>query len=880
MKINFERKNIVFLIAFVMIGASIIPSVIGIEEITVDDKENIDIDIQNKDDRIQINYHINEFTSRKTFIDGNEYYKIILGEESNIMISGNPELPNICRSIIIPDNLKMNVRIIDAEYLEYNGINIIPSKGNIMRSVNPDDIPYEFGNVYSEDKWYPDLLVELRDPYIIRDFRGQVIEINPFQYNPIEEKLRFYTDITIEVYSDGVGSINCLNRDALPTIIDSDFSEIYSRHFINSDIFFNNRYNPVEEIGNMLVITYDDFWNAMMPYVQWKNIKGIPTEMVNVSTIGDGTAIKTYVENYYDENGLTFLLLVGDAAQVPTYFLGSMASDPTYSYVVGEDSYPDLFVGRFSAQNLNQLETQIERSLEYERNPQIGAEWYQKGVGVASSQGPGDDGEMDYEHIRNIRSKLFDYNYTEVDELYDGSQGGEDEPGNPTPTMVADALNGGRSITNYCGHGSPTSWGSSGFSTSNINSLTNDNMLPYVICVACNNGQFDDYDECFCEAWLRATNDGEPAGGIIATGSSKSMGWNPPMDGQDEMNDLVVESYTDNVKHTFGGIHANGCMHMNDEYGSSGTSETDAWHLFGDPSLQIRTAQPSEMTVIHESIIPIGSTTFELEVEGVKDALCAISFNHELLGCDLTDENGIASINFSEMQFYEGGVELVVTGYNSIPYNVTILTGTSYPPEPPTVSGPIAGKPDKEYEYSAVTTDPEADQIFYLFDWGDGTQSDWLGPFDSGQGTTASHSWPEVGDYDVRVKAKDVEESSSKWCEPYPVQIVLPVLDIENIRGGFLKVTSKIANSGIAEADDISWTITLDGGFILLGKETTGEIDTIAAGEEQAISSKTIIGFGASTVTVKVDIPEGSTDRGQGANMFFFFISVNPGGSS
>jgi hypothetical protein len=109
---------------------------------------------------------------------------------------------------------------------------------------------------------------------------------------------------------------------------------------------------------------------------------------------------------------------------------------------------------------------------------------------------------------------------------------------------------------------------------------------------------------------------------------------------------------------------------------------------------------------------------------------------------------------------------------------------------------------------------------------------------------------------------------------------VLPVLDIENIRGGFLKVTSKIANSGIAEADDISWTITLDGGFILLGKETTGEIDTIAAGEEQAISSKTIIGFGASTVTVKVDIPEGSTDRGQGANMFFFFISVNPGGSS
>ena len=88
-------------------------------------------------------------------------------------------------------------------------------------------------------------------------------------------------------------------------------------HFIN---FKPAKYNPVSEQGNMLIITYDTFYNAMIPFVQWKNLKGIPTEMVNVSTIGNANAIKTYIANYYNTKGLTFVLLVGDAAQVPTIY--------------------------------------------------------------------------------------------------------------------------------------------------------------------------------------------------------------------------------------------------------------------------------------------------------------------------------------------------------------------------------------------------------------------------------------------------------------------------------------------------------------------------------------------------------------------------------
>ncbi len=868
-RINIGKK-MVFLVAIIFVGASVIPSLSGSTGEATQGNENIRITVQNDEDVITINYQISEFTSEELTIDGDSYLRLTLDDESNIMLKGKPELPNICRSIIIPDDLKMEVMVTQSQYQEYEGLQIIPSKGHLPRTVNPEEVPYEFDGIYNENKWFPEKIAELREPYILRDFRCQVVEINPFQYNPVEEKLRFYTDITIEVYPNGIDSINCITRTELPSKIDTDFKQIYARHFINLNTIFDNRYDPVEEQGNMLVITYDNFWDSMMPFIQWKNMKGVPAEMVNVSTIGDANAIKTYIENYYNNNGLTFVLLVGDAAQVPTLYPGYSASDPSYSYIVGNDHYPDLFVGRFSAQNTGDLETQVERSIEYEKNPQSGADWYHKGIGVASNQGPGDDGEYDDEHIENIRNKLLIYTYTEIEQSYDYTG---------TTAIIAAAINNGLSIANYCGHGSPTSWGNGGgFSNSDVNALTNDNMLPFINSVACNNGEFDNYDACFAEAWLRATNAGEPSGAIGVYASSISQSWNPPMDAQDEFIDILVESYTDNKKITFGALCFNGAMHMNDEYGSAGEIETDAWTVFGDPSLQVRTDTPDTMTVTHNSIIPIGSTTFDVDVTGVEDALCAISHDYELLGYGYTDDTGRAVITFDEPLPYMDGADLVVTGHNKIPYTALLQIGDSYPPYPPTIDGPPSGKPGKEYEYTSVTTDPEEEQIFYMFDWGDSTFSEWLGPYNSGESVTASHAWPAVGDYEIKVRAKDIGGGAGYWSDPFPIRIDLPVLNVGVIKGGLTKVSATIKNIGLAEADEINWKITLDGGLILLGKETTGTIQTILAGGEEEVRSGLIFGFGQTRVTVTADIPEDSGVRNQGAFVLLFFISVLPGG--
>ena len=86
------------------------------------------------------------------------------------------------------------------------------------------------------------------------------------------------------------------------------------------------------------------------------------------------------------------------------------------------------------------------------------------------------------------------------------------------------------------------------------------------------------------------------------------------MDGQDELIDILVETYENNVKKSFGALCFEGTMHMMDEYGELCYDETDSWTLFGDPSLQVRTDTPSSLSVNHDVFVPPGATEFEVEV--------------------------------------------------------------------------------------------------------------------------------------------------------------------------------------------------------------------------------------------------------------------------
>jgi len=106
-------------------------------------------------------------------------------------------------------------------------------------------------------------------------------------------------------------------------------------------------------------------------------------------------------------------------------------------------------------------------------------------------------------------------------------------------------------------------------------------------------------------------------------------------------------------------------------------------------------------------------------------------------------------------------------------YNGFIKSDPNFPPNKPTMpSGQRLGKVGVEYFYKSNATDPEGDQVFYWFDWGDGTNSDWIGPYDSGQEIVARHTWSELGFYKIKVRAKDIYDNVSVWS--YPFAMIIP----------------------------------------------------------------------------------------------------------
>jgi len=105
-------------------------------------------------------------------------------------------------------------------------------------------------------------------------------------------------------------------------------------------------------------------------------------------------------------------------------------------------------------------------------------------------------------------------------------------------------------------------------------------------------------------------------------------------------------------------------------------------------------------------------------------------------------------------------------GEGNLEINISITNNEALandPPEKPTISGPTRKKTGEDHEYKFVTTDPDGDDVYYFVDWGDETNSSWLGPYISGEEANAKHMWNEDGIYNIRVKAKDMDGAESDW---------------------------------------------------------------------------------------------------------------------
>lgn len=585
-----------------------------------EDSESIRLEHHFKEKPFQYNQ-----INGQSAIDFAKAFKVLTDEK------GAPALPLFHQTIQLPEKGNPTIEVTYDEVTIFDNIVVAPSKGVLKRNVEPGSVAYSFGPAYSQNAFYPGNTAVLKTPFIWRSMRGAVIEIAPYQYNPVTKQLIVYKNIQVKVNTNKtISGENELNGQTDPVM-----KQIQSGIVLNPKV---EKYTPMEENGSMLVIADPALIDAVTPLANWKNQKGIRTALVSTAVSGtNDTEIRTYIQNYYATHPeLAYVLLVGDHNEIPAHTYGmsggeNLFSDSYYGQLSGSDYYPEVFVGRFSGSAAN-VTTMVNRTLEYEKTPMAG-DWMEKAIGLGSDEGAGygDDGEPDWQHLRNIRTVLMNYGYSEVAEFYDGSHGGADANGNPTPTAILPVVNSGVGLFNYTGHGDVNLVVSGNFQSTHVNQATNNGKYPFVVSVACNNGTFTS-GTCISEAWTRATKNGTPSGAIGAAGSSILMAWAQPMQTQDEMAEIIGETDPNNHKTTLGGIFYNAQLSMLEEYpGGSGIEVMQTWILFGDPSTQFRNKQTLPISVIHTEHLPLNapSITVSCNVEG---ALVAVSQNNILLG--------------------------------------------------------------------------------------------------------------------------------------------------------------------------------------------------------------------------------------------------------
>lgn len=595
---------------------------------------------------------------------GEIYTGINSENAAQLMEKGLPALPYYTASISIPGNANMALEIVEVEYEEINlKHKIISSKGNLSRSVNKDEIAYTFGDIYGENKYFPEEDAFLREPYVLHGIRGQVIQFQPFRYNSNTNILKVSKSIKVKIFEDGLSDAN---RTESSVKIKSAYKSVLDKHFINSESI-NFRYDMVPDGDRMVVVSHSDFKSEVAPLVEWKNRTGIKTDLYIYpdETGGEGAAtLHEFLKNQYNNEKMTYVLLVGDHEFVPSTILTikskPYASDPTYTKLDGDDCYPDVFIGRLSVETAEQAALVVNKTLNYEMNPDPSADWYNKSIGIASSEsGLGDTTDIIW--MRGFNNELIDYNYNYIDSIYQGD--------GQVVNDLRDFINDGRGLINFMGHGLSTGFGfrqGFWFADYNVRKLVNGDKLPVIIATACYNGRFHNRT-CFAEEWQRL----DGGGSLLYLGASPELDWTPPQTAHKEMINLI----TNDVNLSMGSVIYNSEIKMLEEVGEKSEKTFNTWNLFGDPSITLFTNKPEEINFEITNTITTGVQSLTVNLSKPIDGRVGIYGNkYGYLSSDIIDNNNIKTLSIS-IPDDETSIAVTVTGRNVVPLSKDFEVG-------------------------------------------------------------------------------------------------------------------------------------------------------------------------------------------------------------
>ena len=161
-------------------------------------------------------------------------------------------------------------------------------------------------------------------------------------------------------------------------------------------------------------------------------------------------------------------------------------------------------------------------------------------------------------------------------------------------------------------------------------------------------------------------------------------------------------------------------------------------------------------------------------------------------GDDLTGSGITTSHTYSELGKYTVKLNITDSENNKATGETNVwIQESNNPPNKPTITGDTPGHVGVYYKYIFSSIDPEGNDLWYFVDWGDGTDSGWVGPYQSGEEAILRHYWNKKGSFNIQGKSKDVFNDESEIAE-FPVTMPLDKISLKIL---FYRFLEKIINT-------------------------------------------------------------------------------------
>ena len=593
---------------------------------------------------------------------------------------GKPQLPAIKQTIGVPFGARVEIRIVRADYDEISlqdiGITqrIMPALASVIKMPGKRPVLEIDEEVYNTDKFYPSEIVKIENDDIMRGHRLNLLMVVPVQYNPVSGVIRVYKELEIEVRfidSDLEKTRNVFLKDYSPV-----FEDFLKRRILNYNIYEDFARGILPLPIHYLIITHNNFQSQVNNLAYWLKKKGFKVKVANQDSISSWNP--SGIENYIDRQSPspTYLLLVGDVnggyMPAPTGSASGKVTDLYYAETDGSGYLPDIFHGRLSCENAAHITTEVNKILKYEK-ADLPSGWFKKDAFCA-----GNDNHSVSEGTHNYCTSTFmnPNGYTTY-KLYEVTY-------SATTQDIFDNVNDGRILITLSGHGNDDGWHDGPkFTVAEVNRLTNGDLLTIATghcCLANNFGSST--NPCGGESWIRKEN----GGAVAYYGSCPSTYWDEDDWLQREWYEAV---YADSI-YEHGRFTEDG---MYDGVYNASTNRKqyyyEAYHVLGDPSLDLWTGVPANMTVTHYAYVRPGNGDFTVTVKSggspLKDALvcCWIpAQSPEMHVAGYTNASGTAVLNVNPSTPGDT-MYVTVTKHNYIPYEGYALVNS---PSGPSVS--------------------------------------------------------------------------------------------------------------------------------------------------------------------------------------------------